>query len=269
MNKRSAGGILVLVFVLMALLAPAIARHDPNLLSLPDRLAPPSADHWLGQDENGADVFAILVYGSRVSLAVAFSVVGIGLILGLTIGSLSALSKGWGDLIIMRITDIFYAFPGFLIALSLVAVLGASLSNLVLAMAITSWAPFARLVRAEVLRVKELEHIQSARALGAGPLRILFLHIWPSLLGVVAVQSTFALAGTIISESGLSFLGLGVSSDTPTWGGLLNSGRRVLLEAPQISLAPGIAILLLVLGFNLLGDGLRDRLDPRRGQVRV
>ena len=169
----------------------------------------------------------------------------------------------------MRITDMFYAFPGFLIALSLVAVLGPSVFNLILAMCVTSWTGFARLVRGEVLHLKEREHVQSARAVGAGTFRIVILHIWPNLISLVVIQSTFAMAGTIISESGLSFLGLGVPSHTPTWGALLNSGRRVMTEAPHISLAPGLAIVFLVLGFNLLGDGLRDYLDPRRGLNKV
>jgi len=268
-NKLKAGIFIVGLVTLTALLAPVIANQDPLAMSLPDRLQAPSVDHWLGRDENGADVFSKLIYGSRVSLGVAMSVVLISACLGLIIGSAAGYRGGWLDQMLMRITDMFYAFPGFLIALALVAVLGPSVYNLILAMCVTSWTGFARLVRGEVLHLKEREHVQSARAVGAGTLRIVTLHIWPNLISLVVVQSTFAMAGTIISESGLSFLGLGVGSHTPTWGALLNSGRRVMTEAPHISLAPGLAIVLLVLGFNLLGDGLRDHLDPRRAVNRV
>ncbi len=269
MSKLQFGLIIVGAVSLIAVLAPFIARHDPQAMSLPDRLERPSSEHWLGRDENGGDVYAKLVYGSRVSLGVAWSVVTISAVLGLLIGSAAGYFGGWIDQLLMRVTDMFYAFPGFLIALALVAVLGPSVFNLVLAMCVTSWAGFARLVRGEVLHLKERDHVQSARAVGAGTLRIIVLHIWPNLISLVVIQATFAMAGTIISESGLSFLGLGVPSGTPTWGSLLNSGRRVMMEAPFVSLAPGAAIVVLVLGFNLLGDGLRDYLDPRRGAKRI
>lgn len=265
MTKLKAGALIVGLITVCAILAPWISLHDPHLMSLPDRLEAPSGEHWLGRDENGSDVYAKLIYGSRVSLGVAWSVVLISATIGLLIGSTAGYFGSWIDQVLMRVTDMFYAFPGFLIALALVAVLGPSVYNLVLAMCITSWAGFARLVRGEVLHLKERDHVQSARAVGAGNLRIIVLHIWPNLVSLVVIQSTFAMAGTIISESGLSFLGLGVPSATPTWGSLLNSGRRVMTEAPFVSLAPGVAIVILVLGFNLLGDGLRDYLDPRRG----
>lgn len=269
MSKMSAGFAIVLVFLVMAVCAPWIAQQDANAMSLVDRLERPSSQHWFGRDENGGDVFAKLIFGARVSLGVALSVVTISILIGLLVGSAAGYIGGWADQALMRLTDMFYAFPGFLLALALVAVLGPSVGNLILAMCVTSWAGFARLVRGEVLHLKERDHVQSARAMGAGKLRIVVLHIWPNLISLVAIQATFAMAGTIISESGLSFLGLGVPSSTPTWGSLLNSGRRVMIEAPWISLAPGIAIVLLVLGFNLLGDGLRDYLDPRRGAKRV
>lgn len=269
MTKLRVGALIVLLVTLTAIFAPLLARQDPLAMSLPNRLESPSLEHWLGRDENGGDVFAKLVFGSRVSLGVAWSVVLISASIGLIVGSAAGYRGGWADQLIMRITDMFYAFPGFLIALSLVAVLGPSVFNLILAMCVTSWTGFARLVRGEVLHLKEREHVQSARAVGAGTFRIVILHIWPNLISLVVIQSTFAMAGTIISESGLSFLGLGVPGHTPTWGSLLNSGRRVMTEAPHISLAPGLAIVFLVLGFNLLGDGLRDYLDPRRGLNKV
>lgn len=269
MTKLKAGLTIIFLVALVALLAPWIAREDPRAMSLPNRLEAPSASHWLGRDENGADVFAKLVFGARVSLGVAWSVVTLSVLMGLLIGSVAGYLGGWVDQVIMRITDMFYAFPGFLIALSLVAVLGPSVYNLILAMCVTSWTGFARLIRGEVLHLKEREHVQSARAVGATSLRIIVLHIWPNLISLVVVQATFSMAGTIIAESGLSFLGLGVPSGTPTWGALLNSGRRVMTEAPHIALAPGLAIVFLVAGFNLLGEGLRDLLDPRRGLNRV
>lgn len=269
MTKLRLGLAIVILVSLAAMLAPFIAPWDPASMSLPDRLQPPSREHWLGRDENGADVWAKLIYGARVSLGVAWSVVLISATIGLLLGSTAGYRGGWTDQLVMRITDIFFAFPGFLIALALVAVLGPSVMNLILAMCVTSWAGFARMVRGEVLHLKHREHVQSARAVGAGSLRIVVLHIWPNLLSLLLVQCTFAMAATIISESGLSFLGLGVASDVPTWGALLKSGRSYMTEAPHISLAPGVAIVMLVLGFNLLGDGLRDHLDPRRVSKRA
>ncbi len=259
------GLLLILGMAIIALTAPLIAPADPQSMSLPDRLQAPSPIHPLGLDENGSDVLSKVIYGSRVSLGVAFSVVSISVLIGLLIGSWAGYSGGWTDHVIMRFVDMFYAFPGFLMALAFVAMLGPSLGNLIFALSFTSWTSFARLVRGEVLHLKEREHVQAARALGAGPLRITVTHIWPNLLSLLIVQATFAMAGTIISESGLSFLGLGVPPTLPTWGSLLSSGRRVLSEAPHLSFAPGLAIMLLVLGFNLLGDGLRQILDPRRG----
>ncbi len=264
MRKTIVGVIIVVGMALIAIAAPLLAPHDPHRLSLPDRLQSPSAQHWLGRDENGSDVLSKVIYGSRVSLGVAWSVVLVSASLGLLIGSWAGYRGQMTDQIVMRVVDIFVAFPGFLIALAFVAMLGPSLGNMIFALCFTSWTSFARLVRGEVLHLKEREHVQAARAMGAGPIRITVLHIWPNLLGLLIVQATFAMAATIIAESGLSFLGLGVPPTIPTWGSLLSSGRRVLSEAPHVSFAPGIAIMTLVLGFNLLGDGLRDVLDPRR-----
>jgi len=263
----AAGLFVVALMAAAALLAPWISPSDPHTMSLMDRLQPPSAQHWFGLDENGSDVLTKVIYGARVSLGVAFSVVGISVLIGLLVGSWAGYRGGWTDHAVMRVVDIFYAFPGFLIALAFVAMLGPSLGNLIFALSFTSWTSFARLVRGEVLHLKEREHVQAARAVGAGPWRITALHIWPNLLSLLIVQATFAMAATIIAESGLSFLGLGVPPALPTWGSLLSSGRRVLSEAPHVSFAPGFAIMLLVLGFNLLGDGLREVLDPRRGMV--
>lgn len=258
------GTLIVCLLIGLAVFAPFIASSDPNEMVLPNRLASPSFDHFFGTDENGSDVFSKVVYGSRVSLLVAGCVVLISALIGLIIGSFAGYKGGWIDLTLMRAIDIVYAFPGFLLALSLVAVLGPSLRNLIIAMSLTGWASFARLVRGEVLYLKEKEYVLTSKALGSGALRQIVYHVWPNLFGILFVQATFAMAGTIISESGLSFLGLGVPATTPSWGALLNSGRKVLFDAPHVSLFPGLAIMTLVLGFNLLGDGLRDLFDPRR-----
>jgi peptide/nickel transport system permease protein len=264
MRKISVGAAIIVIMALVALTAQWLAPNDPQAMVLAERLHGPSSKHWLGQDENGSDVLSKVIYGSRVSLGVAWSVVLVSAVLGLAIGSYAGYKGKTTDHVVMRVVDIFVAFPGFLIALAFVAMLGPSLGNMIFALCFTSWTSFARLVRGEVLHLKEREHVQAARAMGAGGLRITVLHIWPNLLGLLIVQATFAMAATIIAESGLSFLGLGVPPTIPTWGSLLSSGRRVLSEAPHVSFAPGIAIMTLVLGFNLLGDGLRDVLDPRR-----
>lgn len=258
------GSSVIAVTAILAILAPYITSFDPNEMHLAARLQSPSWAHLLGTDENGCDIFARMLYGSRVSLLVAGCVVVTSCCIGLILGSVAGFFGGKVDYLITRFIDIVYAFPGFLLALSLVAVLGPSLQNLVISMSLTGWAGFARLVRGEVLHLREKEYVLTARALGAGTIRQLVFHVWPNLFGIVVVHATFALAGTIVAEAGLSFLGLGVPSTTPTWGALLNSGRRFLSEAPHISLFPGAAILILVLGFNLFGDGLRDYLDPRQ-----
>lgn len=261
-----AGLTIIFLTLAAALFAPWLSPQDPQLMSLPDSLQSPSFQHPLGLDENGSDVLAKVLYGARVSLGVAWSVILVSGTVGLILGSLAGYFGGWIEMMLMGIVDMVYAFPGFLLALALVAVLGPSLKNLIIALCLTSWTGYARLVRGEVLHLKEREYVQSARAMGASHLRILTKHIWPNLIGLLIVQSTFAMAGTIISESGLSFLGLGVPVSTPTWGSLLNSGRRVMMDAPHVSFSAGFAIMTVVLGFNLLGDGLRDLLDPRRGR---
>jgi peptide/nickel transport system permease protein len=267
-NKRNVlifvGGSVILLVLIVALFAPIIATQDPNAMSLAHRYEPPSAQHYFGLDQDGSDVFSKVVYGSRISFYVSISVVAICLAIGLLIGSLAGYIGGKADQFFMRVVDMLYAFPGFLLAITLVAVLGPSIHNLILAMCVTGWASYARLVRAEVLHLKAKEYIQSAKAVGANPIRIVVLHIWPNLVGPIVVQASFAMAGTIIAESSLSFLGLGAPPTTPTWGALLNAGRKVLIEAPHVSIFPGLAIVLLVLGFNLFGDGLRDYLDPKK-----
>lgn len=249
---------------LSAIFASTLASHDPTVMDLAARYSPPSSEYIFGRDQNGADVFSQVLFGAQISLQVAFTVVFISAIVGLIVGSLAGYLGGWVDQITMRFLDMFYAFPGFLLALSLVAVLGPSIRNLIFAMCVTGWTGYARLVRGEILHLKQREYVIGAMAVGAKPLRLLVRHIWPNLFGILVVQMTFGMSGTIITESGLSFLGLGAPPTIPTWGSLLNSGRRILTEAPHVSLFPGIAILVLVLGFNLVGDSLRDWLNPRK-----
>ncbi len=258
------GAALVAMMLVAALLAPWLTGYDPEAMSLPERFGAPSSSHPFGLDQNGGDVFSQVVYGARVSLYVAIAVVGTSALLGLIIGSISGTLGGGLDQVLMRFIDMLHAFPGFLLALSLVAVLGPSLHNLVIAMCMTSWTAYARLVRGEVLHLKNREYVVGARALGAGRIRLLVFHIWPNLVGILVVQCTFGMAGTIVTESSLSFLGLGAPPNVATWGSLINSGRRFLLEAPHLSLFPGLAILILVMGFNLLGDGIRDLVSPRK-----
>jgi peptide/nickel transport system permease protein len=232
-------------------------------MSLEQQFQPPNFSHLFGLDENGSDVLAKVLYGGQISISIALIVVLISLIIGLIIGSISGYIGGKVDSIVMRFIDMLYAFPNILLALALVAVLGPSIKNLIIAMCITSWTSYARLIRGEIIHLKEREYVTSSKALGLSPIKLVIYHIWPNLTGTLVVHCTFAMAGTIIAESGLSFLGLGAPPSQPTWGALLSSGRRYLAEAPHISLFPGIAILLLVLGFNLFGDGLRDYLDPK------
>lgn len=254
---------LLTVLSLVAIFAPWIAPYDHNAINLNLQYAPPSFLHWFGTDNNGSDVFSKIVLGARLSLFISVSVVFISALIGLLLGSLAAWFGGLTDYIITSLTDIVYAFPNFLFALSLLAFLGPSFKNLLFALCFSSWASYARLVRLEVLSIKEKDFVNGAKALGAQPLRVLFFHVWPSLINPVLVYMTCSIAGVSVSEAGLNFLGLGVSLDTPSWGALLNQGRASLSAAPHISLFAGLAILFLVLAFNLLGEALREHLDPK------
>lgn len=258
------GGCFIGFVSLVAVFAPWLTQYDPTKMVLRERFLLPSFVHLMGTDQNGIDIFAQILYGARVSMIIALSVVLISLVIGLLIGSAAGYCGGWVDMIIMRIIDMIYAFPGFLLILTIAAVMqSSSVGHLVFILCLTGWASYARLIRGEILHLKKKDYVLSADALGAGPLRKLVLYIWPNLVGPVMIQASFGMAVTIITESSLSFLGLGVPPSTPTWGSLLSSGRNFLLEAPHISLFPGIALLIIVLGFNLLGDGLRDLLDPK------
>lgn len=262
------GATLVLLAVVGALLAPVLGLHDPAAQALPLRLEGPSVAHPLGLDELGRDVWARLLAGARVSLLVGLVVVGVSASVGLVVGAVAGYAGGAVDEVVSRAIDVLLAFPGILLAIALVAVLGPSLTNVVIALASIGWVGYARLVRGQVLKAREFEFVQAARALGARPARILARHIVPTAIPALVVQATLGMAGAILAEAALSFLGLGVQPPTPSWGTMINGGRAHLIDAPHLAVFPGLAIALVVLGFNFLGDGLRDRLDPRRVEAR-
>jgi len=254
------------LLILMGLLSLAITAqpvsgvNQGDLLQLEQRYQPPSLAAPLGRDQNGTDVLKQISFGARVTIGIAVSVVALSALIGLLIGSWAGWSGGWVDLLCMRVVDMVQAFPGFLLALAIVAVLGPSPEHLVTAMCLTSWTAYTRLVRGEILHLKERDYVTAARALGAGSWRLWTRHLWPGLLGLLLVQVSFGLAGAVMTESALSFLGLGASAETPSWGSMLNSGRRYLVEAPHISFFSGLSILLLVLSLNLIGDAARKHL---------
>jgi peptide/nickel transport system permease protein len=259
----TSGLILTVVLVLIALAAPLLAPYDPDVQDTARRLESPSHQHPLGLDDLGRDVLSRIVWGARVSLRVGFSVVVLASILGITLGAISGYFGGWTDTIIMRLTDILLAFPGILLAIALVAVLGPSLNNVILALATIGWVGYARLVRGQVLKVREMEFVTAAKALGAKSPRVIVRHVLPNVINPVIVMATLGLAGAILSEAALSFLGLGVQPPTPSWGAMLTSGRRYLGLANHLAIFPGAAIMLAVMGLNFLGDGLIDALDPK------
>ncbi len=256
------GAAIVLVAVLAAVLGPWLAPFDPSAQELALRLEGPTGAHWFGLDELGRDIFARVLGGARISLLVGLVVVGVSGTIGIAMGSVAGYFGGRVDEAISRLIDILLAFPGLLLAIALVAVLGPSLTNVVLALSVIGWVGYARLVRGQVLRTRELEFVQAAKALGATTSRILMRHVIPTTLPAVTVQATLGMGGAILAEAALSFLGLGVQPPTPSWGTMLNYGRGHLLDAPHLTVFPGLAIAILVLGFNFLGDGLRDALDP-------
>ena len=256
------GAVIVLVTVLAAVFGPWLAPFDPTSQELALRLEGPTGAHWFGLDELGRDIFARVLSGARISLLVGLVVVSVSSAIGILLGSVAGYFGGRIDEAISRVVDILLAFPGLLLAIALVAVLGPSLTNVVLALSLIGWVGYARLVRGQVLRSRELEFVQAARALGATTPRILARHVIPTTLPAVTVQATLGMGGAILAEAALSFLGLGVQPPTPSWGTMLSYGRGHLLDAPHLTIFPGLAIAVLVLGFNFLGDGLRDRLDP-------
>jgi ABC-type dipeptide/oligopeptide/nickel transport system permease subunit len=255
----------ILLLFLLALAAPVVARHDPFGVDLINQLQAPSATHWFGTDVQGRDVWARLVYGARISLSVGIISQGIALALGVALGLLAGYYGKWVDEAVMRLADVTLAFPTLLLLIALVAALQPSLTVVFLTIGLVGWAGMARLVRGQVLVVRELEFVQAERALGARDLRIIARHILPSVVAPVVIASTLGVAGAIMAESSLSFLGLGVQPPTPSWGSMIADGRDLyqLRHAPWTSLFPGLAIGAAVLAFTLLGDALRDALDPR------
>jgi peptide/nickel transport system permease protein len=258
------GLVIVIVAALAAAVGPSLAPFDPAAQELPLRLGGPSLAHPFGLDEVGRDILARVLAGARISFFVGLTVVTVSALVGTIFGAVAGYFGGAVDDVISRVIDTLLAFPGLLLAIALVAVLGPSLGNVLFALTIIGWVGYARLVRGQVLKAREFEYVQAARALGAGTPRILWRHVIPSAMPAVVVQATLGMAAAIIGEAALSFLGLGVQPPTPSWGTMLNGGRAHILDAPHLTLFPGLAIALLVLGFNFVGDGLRDRLDPHR-----
>ena len=256
-------GALILAAILgLALLAPVVSAYKPLQTDLGGALRGPTAGHPFGQDRLGRDVFAQVAHGARASALIAIAVVTLTVIVGVAAGAAAGYLGGVVDVLAMRIVDIFLAFPGILLAIALAGVLGPNLVNLVIALSVMGWVGYARLMRAQVLGLREREYVAAARAVGAGPWRVVTRHILPNALSPVIVQATFSAAGVIIAESSLSFLGLG-PQDVPTWGGLLAQGAAHLLYAPHIAFFPGLFIMLTVLALNLVGDALRDTFDPK------
>jgi peptide/nickel transport system permease protein len=257
------GGFIVALAVAAALLGPIVTPYDPAAQDLARRLEGPSLAHPFGLDELGRDILARIFAGARISLLVGLAVVGVSSTLGMFFGSIAGYFGGRVDDVVSRVVDVLMAFPGILLAIAIVAVLGPSLLNVVVALSVIGWVGYARLVRGQALRAREFEFVQAARALGAGSRRIVVRHVLPTALPAVVVQATLGMAGAIIAEAALSFLGLGVQPPTPSWGTMLDAGRSHLFDAPHLTIFPGLAIAILVLGFNFLGDGLRDRVDPK------
>ncbi|CEG25782.1 ABC transporter permease [Bacillus sp. B-jedd] len=263
-NKAAmAGAIIIAIYILVALFAPLLAPYDPFEIDLKNKLVPPSADHWMGTDDKGRDILSRIIFGSRLSLGVGFASVAFGALFGIILGLVAGYYGKWVDSVIMRMMDVMLAFPGILLALAIISALGPSLINVTIAVGAFSVPLFARIVRGSTLEVKRLEYIDAIRSLGANDATIIFKHIFPNILSPIIVQATLRLATAILSAAGLSFLGLGAQPPSPEWGTMLSNGRDFLFSAPYIALFPGLAISILVLGFNIFGDGLRDAFDPR------
>jgi peptide/nickel transport system permease protein len=257
------GATILIIFILAALLAPLLTSIDPLTQNVIKGLHPPSAEFPLGTDKLGRDIFSRLLYGSRISLFVGFAVVVVSALIGGAFGLLAGWRGGWIDEVMMRVTDIFFAFPGLILAMAIAAALGPNLQNALIAIIAVTWPVYARLVRGQVLSLKRREFVESARVIGASQLRIVFRHLLPNSLAPLLVQASFDLGGAILSVAGLSFIGFGAQPPTPEWGVMISEGRNYMATQWWLATCPAVAILLVVAGFNLLGDGLRDWLDPR------
>lgn len=257
------GGIIVLILFLIAVLAPIISPFDPNGIDRKHILEPPSINHPLGTDDLGRDLLSRMIYGSQISLAVGFVAVGIATVIGMILGALSGYYGGWTERIIMRFIDIMLAIPTFFLILAVIAFIGQSIWNIMIVIGLTSWMGVARLVRAEFLSLTEREYVLAAKALGASDIRIIFRHIMLNSMAPVLVSAVLGIAGAVLVESALSFLGIGVQPPTPSWGNILTLGKDNIQMAWWLSVFPGLAILITVLGYNLLGEGIRDSIDPR------
>jgi ABC-type dipeptide/oligopeptide/nickel transport system permease subunit len=262
-NRAAVAGVLVLcIFAAVALAAPLATTYDPEQARLEQKLLEPSPAHLLGTDHLGRDILARIAYGARFSLLIGFAAVGVGLVIGVPLGTVSGFYGGWLDLVIQRVIDVFLSFPGFLLALSLVAVLGVGITNVILAVGLGVVPAFVRLTRASTLSIRPRGYVEAARAAGARAPAIIWRHVLPNALAPVVIQATLGLGATLLTAAGLGFLGLGVQQPTPEWGSMLGEGRSYIFSNPNLATFPGIAIFLTVLGFNLAGDGLRDALDP-------
>jgi len=267
MNKLSGltkmGLIMMLFFFFAGLCAPFLATHNPKTTDIENRFSSPSTAHFLGQDHLGGDIYTKLLYGARISLFVAVFSTIISFFVGLTVGSIAGYFGGWLDEFLMRIVDILLAFPGLLLIFALAAFLPPSILNIILIFSVVGWTGFARVARAQVLAEKEKEFVQAARSLGEGPIGILIKHVIPNIIAPLIIQATFAMGGIIIGESSLSFLGIGVPPDIPSWGNMLFAAKQSGFQPAFLAIFPGLAIMFTVLGFNFIGDGLRDYWDPK------
>ena len=262
------GFAIILIFVLSAVFAPLLAPMDPAQQILSQRLKPPSAGHWLGMDQLGRDVLSRLLFGAPISLTIGLVVVGSAGTLGTLVGLIAGYARGMVDELLMRLTDVFFAFPPLILAMAIAGALGPSLNNAMIAIAAVTWPVYARLVRGQVLSLREREFIEAAFSIGASTPRILFRHLLPNALAPILVQASFDMGGAILSAAGLSFIGFGARPPTPEWGVMISEGSKFFSTQPWLSFFPGLAILLTVAAFNLIGDGLRDAFDPRlRGNL--
>ncbi|APX10583.1 nickel transporter permease [Tateyamaria omphalii] len=258
---------ILLALVLIAAAAPLLAPHDPFVQNLGNRLAPLGSEgHLLGTDSLGRDILSRLIYGARITLYIVALVALIAPVVGLLVGTVSGYLGGWVDIVLMRITDIFLAFPRLVLALAFVAALGAGIENAVIAISLTAWPPYARIARAETLTIRSSDYISAIKLQGAGGLRIITKHIWPLCISSLIVRVTLDMAGIILAAAGLGFLGLGAQPPSPEWGAMISEGRRFILDHWWVATMPGLAIFTVSLAFNLLGDGLRDVLDPKAGE---